>query len=53
MEPRDYRDYNASCAVCGRPSEGECPSGCEAERLNWAIEQAELNWFNKWRDQTR
>jgi hypothetical protein len=53
MEHRDYSDYQASCAVCGRPADGECVSGCETDRLNLAIEQAEAQWLNKWREQTR
>jgi len=53
MDIQDYREYQASCAVCGRPADGECVSGCETHRLNMAIEQAEAQWLKTWRDQTR
>jgi len=53
MDHRNYSDYQASCAVCGRPADGECVSGCESSSLNVAIEQAESQWINKWREQTR
>jgi hypothetical protein len=53
MDLRVSRDYQARCAMCGRPTNGECDKGCETNQLNWALEAAETQWLKTWREQTR
>jgi len=42
----DPRNYVPSCAVCGGPSDPECP--CEGERLRLCIDAAEKRWIESW-----
>lgn len=53
MDLRALRHYQARCALCGQPTNGECDNGCETTQLNRALEGAETQWLKTWREQTR